>query len=70
MRPRQKKVDPALAEAISRAGSGAALGRLLGVGRRAVAQWNAVPVRHIKKVNELFGIAKRRMLDPHFRAGD
>lgn len=65
-----KRIDPALAEAIERAGSGAALGRALGVGRRAVAQWRAVPVRHIEKVNELFGIAKRRMLEPHLKAGE
>lgn len=65
MATRQKKLDPAFAAAIEKAGSKVNLATALGVSKAAVSQWRAIPIRHVERVNALYGIARRRLLEPH-----
>lgn len=58
--------ESALDEALRRAGSAAALGRVCGVSRKAVPQWKRVPIQHVDKVHARFPmISKKRLLAPH-----
>ena len=47
-----KKAEAALERAIEIAGSGAALARLLGVTRQAIAQWDRVPPVHAMAIEK------------------
>ena len=60
-----RKRDPALLEAIHRAGSKAKLARALGGSRAAITLWTRVPIGHVERVSALYRIAKRRLLEPH-----
>lgn len=64
-RPRQGEAGKTLLEVIRRAGGTIALAEALGVSKGAVSQWRMVPVHHVAKVHALYGISKRRLLEPH-----
>ncbi len=50
-----------VAEAIRKAGTGAALGRALNLSRQAVYQWDRIPSEHVIKVEEVTGVPRQRL---------
>jgi len=56
-----------IADAIVSAGGQGALARKVGVSQQAVSRWvkrGWVPVTHIVKVEEMFGVSRARLINP------
>jgi DNA-binding transcriptional regulator YdaS (Cro superfamily) len=53
--------DPALLDALMALGSQSELARRLGISRAAVCHWRRVPLRHLRRVEELTSIPRARL---------
>jgi DNA-binding transcriptional regulator YdaS (Cro superfamily) len=54
---RQPKI---VKQAIRAAGSGAALGKALGLTRQAIYQWERIPVEHVLLIERLTGLPRHQ----------
>ena len=53
--------DAALIDVLAAIGSQSELARRLGVSRAAVCHWRRVPLRHLRAIAEMSGIARERL---------
>jgi DNA-binding transcriptional regulator YdaS (Cro superfamily) len=59
--PQTRDRDPGVELAIARAGSGAALGRALGITLGAVSLWKQVPIKHVPMICRLYRLREHEL---------